>query len=267
MIGQSITAGWQCPTGILTSSAQEPSARTRRPFGVQGATGGCDDNGFPIPSPLPSPPAPTPVPLAAVTTKQIVAPGYTLAAPPIAGWRTTLVFPACPVGTCDAGTSNGTIALDALPSASATTDAFDLVFRNAGPEDITPPPSAADNPAPHIWNLYGPPVPAGQPLEPVAVYVSGAPATIGFPSLVVTIPSGSPLDPRTLRLTIVQSLTPPTYEEAIFTENFLAPPLASTSPPYAPATTTSTTASFTLPSTPFPFQTDFTEYDFVVASG
>ncbi len=266
VIGQAITNGWQCPTGILTSSALQPSSRARRTYGVRVATGGCDANGFPIPSPLPTPPAPTPAPLVTVTTQQIVAPALTIRLPSILGWTSTLTFPSCAAGSCDAGTANGSIALDALQGPSATTYGFALVFRNTGPENLSPPPSVSDHPGPHIWNLYGPPVAPGAPLQPVPVYVSGAPVTLGFPTVSVTKPVGATLDPRGLRLSIVQKLTPPTYEEAIFTDDFLTIPLVDTSPAYAPSAATASSATFTLPSTPFPFQTDFTEYDFTLVT-
>jgi hypothetical protein len=275
--GPQVTAGWECVTGILTSRAQFPKSvarangagagGTRAPQSVFIPGDGCDD--FPAPSPVPTPPGPAPSPLAATTlsTAQIGASGLGVALPSALGWQGTVTWPGCGASACDAGTSNGTIALNVTTATTSSSLALALVFTNTGPETLAAPtPAPAIHPAPHVYELYGPPVAAGASPQPTPAYVSGAPVTLGFPTLAIGAPSG--VDATKLVLTLVQRLKPPTYEEAIYdfdaSGNPIALPLTSTAT-YHPATASANTATFVLPSTPFPFQTDFTEYDLTIA--
>jgi hypothetical protein len=277
-IGPQITDGYDCPVGILTSAQQLPDAGARRPAraprGIFPITGGCDPTtGFPVVSPIPDPPTPSPVPLASagLATQNISAPSVPLALPAVAGWTGTLSFPACAPGSCDAGTTNGSVALNVLQSTTTSSYTFALIFTNSGPEHLTAPtPGPSEHPAPHVWTLYGPPpkTAATSAPSPVETRLSGAPITIGFPSLTVAVPANSGIDPSKLVLTVAQVLTPPTYEIAIDKRdaagNFLTIPLTS-SATYAPYASTATLAKFALPSTRFAFQTDFTQYDFTLA--
>jgi hypothetical protein len=281
-IGPQITDGYDCPAGIITSQSQVPNGGMRRsearsPNGVHGTLGGCDPKaGFPIVSPYPTPSAVPPTPLASaqLDTAQIVAPSTSLGLPSVAGWTGTLAFPACAAGTCDAGTSNGSVELDVLQSTTSARYAFALVFKNTGPENLTPPtPTPSEHPAPHMWTLYGPPPDgiARAPHPPIETFLSGAPVTLGFPSLAVTVPAGSGIAPGALTLEVSQVLTPPVYQIQIERRSasggFLKIPLRSDSSPYRPYATTATTAQFALPSTPFAFQTDFTSYVFTIGAG
>ncbi len=275
-IGPQITDGYDCPVGIVTSKTQLPDVRTHRsnavaPRGLQPITGGCDPTQhFPIVSPYPTQAPPTPVPLATaeLTTQAITAPSAALALPAVAGWSGTLTFPACAAGKCDAGTTNGSIGLSVLQGSTAAAYTFALSFKYTGPEDLTPPtPPPSQNPSPHIWNLYGPP---GPPPHPIPTFLSGAPITLGFPSLSVTVPPGSGIVPSHLVLEVSQVLTPPVYEIQIDKRDaagdFLPIPLR-TNATYQPYASNATTAQFALPSTPFAFQTDFTQYVFSLSTG
>jgi hypothetical protein len=274
-IGPQITDGYDCPVGIITSKSEVPDATrnaalARVPRGVHPITGGCDPTQhFPIVSPYPTQAPPTPVPLAtaALATAQITAPSVALALPAVAGWSGTLAFPACPAGRCDAGTTNGSIGLSVLRSTTAASYTFALSFTYTGPENLTPPtPPPAQKPAPHFWNLYGPPE---KKPHPILTFLSGAPITLGFPSLSVTVPPGSGIVPSHLVLALSQVLTPPVFEIQIEKRNaagdFLPIPLRS-SATYQPYASNATTAQFALPSTPFAFQTDFTQYVFTLGT-
>jgi hypothetical protein len=277
-IGPQITDGYDCPVGILTSKSELPDgvarANGRTRHGIFPITGGCDPSaGFPVVSPYPTPPTPSPVPLASASlaTAAIATPFTSLALPSVEGWSGALAFPACASGTCDAGTTEGNIALNVLQSTSASSYTFALIFKNSAPEAMfSPNPTASEHPAPHIWLLYGlPPKPGASP-SPMPTYLSGAPITLGFPSLTVTVPPGGGIVPSRLVLYLQQILNPPTYEIAIDNVDsagtFLPIPLESIAT-YAPYTANTTTAKFALPSTPFAFQTDFTEYDFTLSAG
>jgi len=275
-IGPQITDGYDCPVGIVTSKTQLPDVRTHRPNavaprGVQPITGGCDPTqAFPTISPYPTQAPPTPVPLAtaSLATQAITAPSAALALPAVAGWTGTLTFPACTnPGTCAAGTTNGSIGLSVLQGTTAAAYTFALSFKYTGPENLAPPtPPPSQNPSPHIWELYGPPGPVP---KPIPTFLSGAPISLGFPSLSVTVPPGSAIRPSRLVLEVSQVLTPPVYEIQIDNRNaagdFLPIPLRS-SASYQPYASNATTAQFALPSTPFAFQTDFTQYVFALAS-
>jgi len=275
-IGPQITDGYDCPVGILTSQSELPDVKRhaalgREPHGLFPITGGCDPTkAFPIVSPYPTQAPPTPVPLAtaALATQAISAPAAALPIPTVAGWSGTLTFPACAPGKCDAGTTNGSIGLSVLQGTTAAAYTFALSFKYTGPEDLTPPtPPPSQNPSPHIWNLYGPP---GKPPHPIPTFLSGAPLTLGFPSLSVTVPPSSGIVPRHLVLQLSQVLTPPVYEIQIDKRDaagdFLPIPLRS-SATYQPYASNATTAQFALPSTPFAFQTDFTQYVFSLGTG
>jgi hypothetical protein len=276
-IGPQITDGYDCPVGIITSKTELPDVKRRAtigraPRGVFPITGGCDPKaGFPIVSPYPTQAPPTPMPLAtaALATQAITAPSAALALPAVAGWSGTLTFPACNnPGTCDAGTTNGSIGLSVLQGTTAAAYTFALSFKYTGPENLAPPtPPPSQNPASHIWNLYGPPGPVP---KPIPTFLSGAPINLGFPSLSVTVPSGSAIVPGHLVLTLSQVLTPPVYEIQIANRNaagdFLAIPLRSNAT-YQPYASNATSAQFALPSTPFAFQTDFTQYVFSLEAG
>jgi hypothetical protein len=274
-IGPQITDGYDCPVGIVTSKTELPDVRADRPGlaprGVQPITGGCDPTQhFPIVSPYPTQAPPTPVPLAtaALATQAIIAPSAALALPSVAGWSGTLAFPACSGGTCDAGTTNGSIGLSVLQGTTAAAYTFALTYTYSGPENLTAPtPPASQNPSPHIWNLYGPP---GKTPHPIPTFLSGAPITLGFPSLSVTVPAGSGIAPSHVVLALSQVLTPPVFEIQIANRNaagdFLPIPLRS-SASYRPYASNATTAQFALPSTPFAFQTDFTQYVFELRAG
>jgi hypothetical protein len=274
-IGPQITDGYDCPVGILTSKKQLPDVGAHHPSGIaprgiQPITGGCDPTqAFPTISPYPTEGPPTPVPLAtaALATQAITPPSAALALPAVAGWSGTLTFPACATGTCDAGTTNGSIGLSVLQGTTAAAYTFALSFRYTGPENLTPPtPPPAQNPKPHIWNLYGPPLKIP---KPIPTFLSGAPITLGFPSLSVTVPPGSGIVPSHLVLGLSQVLTPPVFEIQIDKRNaagdFLPIPLRSNAT-YRPYASNATTAQFALPSTPFAFQTDFTQYVFTLGT-
>jgi hypothetical protein len=280
VIGPQVTFGYQCRPGIVTSKNEIPSSRPRAgeraPHGVFPATGGCDPAaGYPAVSPYPTPSASPPAPLASASlaTAQITAPAAGLTLPSVAGWTGALAFPACASGTCDAGTSAGSIALSVLPGTSAATYTFALNFTNTGPEHLSAPtPSPAEHPAPHIWTLYGPrqSTTVATPGPPVTTFLSGAPITLGFPSLAVTVPAGSGIVPGSLQLSVSQVLTPPVYQIQIERRSaagdFLPIPLQTNATPYRPYAATATTAQFALPSRPFAFQTDFTTYVFSLAT-